>query len=42
MKFLSRMIGAFDGVMLIVTTLAMVTPFLLALMHPGGSPGHAL
>jgi hypothetical protein len=40
MKYLSRMIGAFEGIMLVVTTLVMATPFLLALMHPGGSSGH--
>jgi hypothetical protein len=41
MKFLSRMIGAFEGAMLVVTTLVMVAPFFLALMHPGASIGHA-
>ena len=40
MKFLSHMIGAFEGVMLVVTTLAMAAPFFLALVHPGSSPGH--
>jgi len=40
MKYLSRMIGAFEGVMLVVTTLVMVAPFFLALVHPGGSTAH--
>lgn len=29
MKFLKRMIGAFEGALLVVTTLVMVVPFLL-------------
>jgi hypothetical protein len=35
MKFFSKMIGAFDSVMLVVTTAAMIAPFLFALAHPG-------
>lgn len=40
MKFLSRMIGAFEGLLLAATTLVMLAPFFLALVHPGSSPGH--
>ena len=39
MKFLSKMIGAFDSVMLVVTTLAMIAPFLYAVAHPGSPIG---
>ncbi len=39
MKFLSRMIGAFEGVMLAVTTAVMIAPFVLAAMGPAGSAG---
>ena len=35
MKFLSKMIGAFDSVMLVATTLVMIAPFLYAVAHPG-------
>lgn len=35
MKFLSKMIGAFDSVLLVVTTAAMIAPFLFAIAHPG-------
>lgn len=35
MKFFSKMIGAFDSVLLVVTTAVMIAPFLFALAHPG-------
>ena len=37
MKFLSRLIGAFDGLMLAVTTAILIAPFLFAVMGPAGS-----
>ncbi len=35
MKFFSKMVGAFDSVIFVVTTAAMIAPFLFALAHPG-------
>jgi hypothetical protein len=40
MKFLSRMIGAFDGVLLVATTLVMVAPFLFAILEPAARSVH--
>lgn len=40
MKFLSRLIGAFDGALLVATTLLMVVPFLFALLEPAGRAVH--
>ena len=35
MKFFSKMIGAFDSVLLVATMAVMIAPFLFALAHPG-------
>ena len=40
MKYLSRMIGAFEGVLLVVTTLVMATPFLFAMLEPAARVVH--
>jgi hypothetical protein len=37
MRFLTRLIGAFDGALLVATTLVMVAPFLLAMLEPAAS-----
>jgi hypothetical protein len=39
MKFLSRLIGAFDGALLVATTLVMVVP-LLAMLEPAAKVVH--
>ena len=38
MKYLSRMLGEFDGLMLVVTTAVMVAPFLVILTGTPASP----
>ena len=41
MKDLSRMIGgAFEGVLLVVTTFVMAAPFLFAMLEPFGKAVH--
>ena len=40
MKYLSRMIGAFEGVLLVVTTLVMAAPFLFAMLEPAARVVH--
>ena len=40
MRFLSRMTGAFDGALLVATTLVMVAPFLFAVLEPAGKAVH--
>ncbi len=40
MKFLSRMIGAFEGVLLAVTVAVMIAPFVFAAMAPAASAVH--
>ena len=40
MKFFSRMIGAFEGVMLAVTTVVMIAPFVFAAMGPAANAVH--
>jgi hypothetical protein len=37
MKFLSRLTGAFEGALLVATTLVMAAPFLLAMVEPAAS-----
>lgn len=39
MKFLSRLIGAFDGALLVATTLVMAVP-LLAMLEPAAKVVH--
>jgi hypothetical protein len=39
-KYLSRMIGAFEGVLLVVTTLVMAAPFLFAMLEPAARVVH--
>lgn len=39
MKFLSRLIGAFDGALLVATTLVMAVP-LLAMLEPAANIVH--
>lgn len=40
MKFLKQIIGAFDGLMLAVTTVVMIASFLFAVMAPAADVVH--
>jgi hypothetical protein len=42
MKFLKQMIGAFDGLLLAVTTAVMIVPFLFAVMAPAAKVVHVI
>ena len=40
MKFLTRLTGAFEGALLVATTLVMAAPFFLAMLEPAGRAVH--
>ncbi len=40
MKVLSRLIGAFEGALLVATTLVMAAPFLFAMLEPAARVVH--